>query len=96
MVSGKPGTGKSTIADAIEAHFSQQYIHVERINCKSIKGKSLESLHKLLLPLLTKLIYFQPSVLIIDDIHVICEKVRDVDVPTQENLYFNKYALYSN
>lgn len=92
IVSGKSGTGKSTLTDVIEADLSQQYIYVQRINCKSIKGKSFESLQKLLLPLLTKLIYFQPSVLIIDDIHVLCEKVSDVDEPTQESLYFNKYV----
>lgn len=88
---GKRGMGKTTLTKIIsEKLLNQFYITTERISCKSVKGKSLDSLHKLLSPVIAKLIYLQPSLLIVEDVDVICGKVPESDAPTQESLYSDK------
>lgn len=84
--SGNNGAGKTTIAKYFAEKVASKpyYIHVETIHCKNIKGKSLDSLHKLFTNTFLKLIYYQPSLLILDDIHVICENVLEEDVNVQE------------
>ncbi|GJQ66945.1 hypothetical protein Trydic_g7959 [Trypoxylus dichotomus] len=81
LILGKCGAGKTTVATHFAEKISSKpyYIHVEIIKCKSIKGKSVESLYKLFTNTFLKLVYYQPSVLIIDDIHAICERIVEED-----------------
>ncbi|KAI4464803.1 aaa-family atpase [Holotrichia oblita] len=86
LVVGKHGTGKTTIVKyfAEKLSMAPYYVHVETVKCKNIKGKSLDSLYKLFTNTFLKVIYYQPSVLIIDDIHMVCEKVLEEDPATRE------------
>ncbi|XP_022913613.2 peroxisomal ATPase PEX1 isoform X1 [Onthophagus taurus] len=92
LITGKPGCGKSTLAQEFSKKISTSpiYIHVETISCKEIKGKTVDSLHKFFEGKFMKLVYYQPSLLILDDLHVICENVIDGAEPTQQSLLFNR------
>ncbi|KRT83638.1 AAA protein [Oryctes borbonicus] len=81
LILGKYGTGKTCIVKHFAEKISSKphYIHMEIIQCRNIKGKSIDSLHKLFINIFLKLVYYQPSVLIIDDIHVICENILEED-----------------
>ncbi|KAK9736274.1 AAA+ lid domain [Popillia japonica] len=88
LVVGKHGTGKSTIVKyfAEKLATAPYYVHVETVKCKNIKGKSLDSLYKLFTNTFLKAIYYQPTVLIVDDIHMVCEKVLEEDPAARETV----------
>lgn len=92
---GKTGTGKTTLTKLFASRVgtSPFHVHTEIISCKNIKGKTIESLTKIFGSTFAYLIYYQPSLLILDDLDVLCERVVDGDAPTQENLHFNRYFL---
>lgn len=94
LLTGKQGTGKSKLVAKIAKDLSEKpsRIHVEIVNCKKLKNKSIESLLKAMTSTFQKLIYYQPSLLILDDLQVICERVVEGEAPTQENLHFNKVS----
>lgn len=89
---GKRGTGKTALLQRISQKLTEpQYkIHTELVSCKTIKGKSGESLQRHLFPIIARLIYYQPSVLIFDDFDVICAKTFSPDPPTPESLYYDR------
>lgn len=92
ILTGKTGSGKTSltikISEVLKAAPSHYY--VENVACRKLKGKNIESMLKTLNSMFLRLIYYQPSILILDDLHVICEKVIEGEQPTQENLHFNK------
>ncbi|KAF2894156.1 hypothetical protein ILUMI_12010 [Ignelater luminosus] len=94
LITGKSGTGKSTLINILKETLNSCpfYIYTEVVMCKNVKGKSLDSLHKILSSKIINLIYYQPSVLILDDLHVICEKTNVGDALTPESLHFNRVS----
>ncbi|KAF5273559.1 hypothetical protein FQR65_LT04557 [Abscondita terminalis] len=94
LLVGKSGSGKSKLSKIITEKLSEApfRIHHETVCCKSIKGKSIDSLSKIFSSKLSTLIYYQPSVLVLDDIHSLCEKVVPGEAPTAESLQFNRVS----
>ncbi|KAM5157126.1 peroxisomal ATPase PEX1 [Mantella aurantiaca] len=69
LLSGPKGSGKSTIARALckEASDSLE-AHVEEIDCKLLKGKTLESICQTVEEAFAEAAWRQPSVLLLDDL----------------------------
>lgn len=67
-----------------------KFIYAKKIDCKAIKGKTIESLHKLLQSELFKLIHHQPALLLLDDLQILCESVTEGEAPAQNAVYFNR------
>lgn len=91
VILGKPGTGKTTLTAVLQDKLkaSPYYLYSETIRCKQIKGKTLDSLLKLFSTTFSNLILHQPSVLILDDLHVLCENVPGEEVAPNA-IYFNR------
>ncbi|KAJ3654628.1 hypothetical protein Zmor_013803 [Zophobas morio] len=94
LITGKSGTGKTTLLKTITNIINSfpYFIFTKKINCKAIKGKTVESLHKLFSTTFFDLIHHQPSVLILDDIHILCENVNEGDGLAQQAVYFNRVS----
>ncbi|KAJ8952106.1 hypothetical protein NQ314_007599 [Rhamnusium bicolor] len=90
IITGKPGTGKSTLLKIIAEKLISypNFIYTKIINCKKIKGKTVDSLFKLFSTEFSQLILSQPSVLILDDLHILCESVKGDEIAPN--------AIYSN
>lgn len=51
----------------------------------------MESLLKIFGQVFQNMVYYQPSILVLDDLHIICGKSELAsEVQTQESLYFNR------
>ncbi|KAK5645874.1 hypothetical protein RI129_004338 [Pyrocoelia pectoralis] len=94
LLIGKPGSGKTTLTKLLmeKVALFPFYIRSEVISCKAIKGKSLESLNKIFMNKIANMTYYQPSLLILDDIHILCEKVVAGDAPSPESLNFDRVS----
>lgn len=95
-VAGKSGTGKSSLLKIVANSINSfpYFIYTKKINCKAIKGKTVESLHKLFTTTFFDLIHHQPSVLLLDDLQVLCENVNENDAFAQNAVYFNRYDYH--
>lgn len=72
-------------------------MNVVVVSCKKYKGKSVESLHKIFAQDFQNMIYYQPSVLVLDDLHIICGRTEaGKEVQTAESLYFDRFVLAIN
>lgn len=93
LLIGKVGTGKTHTLKIIKNKLikSPHYIYSEFISCASIKGKTVDSLHKILMTSLSELILHQPSCLILDDLEILCENVTDENI-SQNSVYFNRFV----
>ncbi|RZC38937.1 peroxisome biogenesis protein 1, partial [Asbolus verrucosus] len=94
LITGKGGTGKTTLLKTIQNIITSfpYFIYTKKINCKSVKGKTVESLHKLFVTAFFDLVHHQPSVLILDDLHILCENVNETDALAQNSVYFNRVS----
>lgn len=84
--------GKSSVLDYIARTLKTfpYFINTEVVNCKKIKGKTADSLHKFFTDMFAKLILSQPSLLILDDLHALCEACEGEETPN--SVYFNRYV----
>nr|CAH7747328.1 unnamed protein product [Callosobruchus chinensis] len=93
LLIGQQGTGKSSLLRAI-MHKVQLYpkcMHVHLIKCKTIKGRTMDSLEKLFCNTFYDLVLHQPSLLLIDDLHIMCENIKD-DESAPNAIYFNRIS----
>ncbi|CAH1183321.1 unnamed protein product [Phaedon cochleariae] len=93
LIIGKPGTGKTSLLKTLCAKLQKYpyYFYVKIIKCKSIKGKTMDSLQKLFSTDFSELILRQPSILVLDDLHVLCERIQGDDT-TPNVIYFNRVS----
>ncbi|CAH1979790.1 unnamed protein product [Acanthoscelides obtectus] len=93
LIIGQQGTGKSSLLRAIQHKVQQypKYMHIKMIKCKSIKGKTMDSLERLFQNIFHELVLHQPSLLVIDDLHVMCENIKD-DESAPNAIYFNRIS----
>lgn len=91
FVKGKPGTGKSSLLRILSRKL-QNHPHVKFvawINCKNIKGKTMDSLLKVFLNTFSELVLHQPSILMLDDLNVLCERSKGEET-APNNIYFDR------
>nr|CAI5837445.1 unnamed protein product [Callosobruchus analis] len=93
LLIGQQGTGKSSLLRAImhKVQLHPKYMHINLIKCKTIKGKTMDSLEKLFCNTFYDLILHQPSLLLIDDLHIMCENIKD-DESAPNAIYFNRIS----
>ncbi|XP_025833897.1 peroxisome biogenesis protein 1-like isoform X3 [Agrilus planipennis] len=91
VISGKSGSGKTTLLNLIKNKLSDSpfRLHFEIVNCGTLKGKTLDSLSRMLYCNIVRAIYFQPSVILLDDLNAICGKVER-EIQTQESVVVNR------
>lgn len=89
---GKSGTGKTTLLEIVASKVGcfPKFVYTKKIDCKAIKGKTIESLQKLFQTELFNLIHHQPALLLLDDLQIICESVAEGEAPAQNTVYFNR------
>lgn len=94
---GKVGAGKSSLIKIIQEKLnSPTYrIHTESVSCERLKGKTPDSLYSKLSTLFSNCMYYQPSVLILDNLQAICEKVVDDETHAQDAEHYNRFVLTS-
>ena len=83
LIIGSLGTGKSTLLNALKENFSQNFIFVKMICCKSIRGKKLETIIKIMTENLMKCSRQQPSVFLLDDLDALIYSYEDEDSPNK-------------
>uniref|UniRef100_A0A8I3ZZR6 Peroxisomal ATPase PEX1 n=1 Tax=Callithrix jacchus TaxID=9483 RepID=A0A8I3ZZR6_CALJA len=72
LLTGGKGSGKSTLAKAIcKEAFDKLDAHVERVDCKALRGKRLENIQKTLEVAFSEAMWRQPSVVLLDDLDLI-------------------------
>lgn len=93
QILGKPGTGKSTVLKQIAEQLQNypNFVFIKQVNCKTIKGKTMDSLAKFFSTVFSELLLHKPSVLILDDLHILCENVQGDEV-APNYIYFSRFA----
>uniref|UniRef100_A0A8D2BDU8 Peroxisomal ATPase PEX1 n=1 Tax=Sciurus vulgaris TaxID=55149 RepID=A0A8D2BDU8_SCIVU len=72
LLTGGKGSGKSTLAKAIcKEAFDILDAHVELVDCKTLRGKRLETIQKTLEAAFSEAVWRQPSVVLLDDLDLI-------------------------
>ncbi|XP_076269258.1 peroxisomal biogenesis factor 1 isoform X2 [Rhynchophorus ferrugineus] len=92
IITGRNGMGKTQFLNYISVAFKEYpyFLYVETIECKAIKGKTVDSLHKIFMDCFSKLVLCQPSVLVLDDLHVLCERCEGEETPN--TVYINRVS----
>lgn len=93
LITGKCGAGKTTLANNICKHLSSapHFVHSVKINCKSLKGKKPDSIKKTLVNALAEGVYYQPSIILLDDIDSIACVTKNTEEKSSE-LYYMRVA----
>ncbi|XP_029035401.2 peroxisome biogenesis factor 1 [Osmia bicornis bicornis] len=73
LISGVVGSGKTTVCKVLMEYLESPpyFVHTHMIDCRSLKGKKAEMWQKILTVALNECVYYQPSVLFLDDIESI-------------------------
>ncbi|KAG5891031.1 hypothetical protein JTB14_035222 [Gonioctena quinquepunctata] len=93
LVAGKPGTGKSTLLKQIGYQLQSypNFFYIKTMKCKNIKGKTMDSLFKAFSTAFSDLVLHQPSVLLLDDLDVLCENITG-DETAPNAIYFDRIS----
>ncbi|CAL7940371.1 unnamed protein product [Xylocopa violacea] len=83
LISGEIGSGKTTICKMLVNYLRSpsNFVHTHMLDCRSLKGKKAEMMQKIITTSLTECIYYQPSVLFLDDI----ESITNASMNDEEN-----------
>ncbi|CAK9814659.1 Peroxisome biogenesis factor 1 [Anthophora plagiata] len=83
LISGEAGSGKTTVCKILIDYLESApyFVHTHMIDCRSLKGKKAEMLQKIIITALTECIYYEPSVLFLDDL----ESITNASANDEEN-----------
>ncbi|XP_076762251.1 peroxisomal biogenesis factor 1 isoform X2 [Xylocopa sonorina] len=83
LISGEIGSGKTTTCEMLINHLrsSPNFVHTHMLDCRSLKGKKAEMMQKIITTSLIECIYYQPSVLFLDDL----ESITNASMNDEEN-----------
>ena len=86
---GPTGSGKSTVCQYIISKISDSpyFIKTKFVKCKENYGKSLTTLSKLFSKIFLKLKYYEPAILVLEDLQFLCGK----SLINETQIYFNRY-----
>ncbi|XP_066992561.2 peroxisomal ATPase PEX1 [Anabrus simplex] len=94
LIVGKCGSGRSTLAKLLSHRVNQplRFVHVVEVQCRHLKGKKADTLHKLLSSSLVECVYYQPSVLFLDDLEELAGVALQEQEGSQESAYYTRVA----
>ncbi|XP_053998101.1 peroxisomal ATPase PEX1 [Hylaeus anthracinus] len=83
LICGDVGSGKTTICKILVQYLrnAPYFVHTNMIDCRSLKGKKAEMFQKFVTTVLTECVYYQPSVLFLDDL----ESITNASTNDEEN-----------
>lgn len=82
LLQGSKGSGKTTLVKNLVQRLTQKpfFVHCEIIELKNLKGKKVESVHKILKTAIKEAQNFQPSLIVLDDL----DFLAPAPTPTEE------------
>ena len=91
---GKSGSGKTTFAQNLASSFEQfpHFLNSVNISCAKLKGKKTETIQKEFDGILKNLVQLSPSILILDDLDVLCPADKSEQQNLQEEFLNYRYV----
>ncbi|XP_039312379.1 peroxisome biogenesis factor 1 [Solenopsis invicta] len=73
LICGDVGSGKTTICKKLLERYREApyFVYTHVIECRLLKGKKAETLHEIITSAMGKCVYYQPSILFLDDLECI-------------------------
>ncbi|XP_032677988.1 peroxisome biogenesis protein 1 isoform X2 [Odontomachus brunneus] len=73
LICGGLGSGKTTVCKILIEHYRQEprFVYTRMIDCRSLKGKKVETMQKTIASVMHECVYYQPSILFLDDLECI-------------------------
>lgn len=83
LICGDLGSGKTTICKILIERYREApcFAHTHMIDCKSLKGKKVETLQKIITSVMNECVYYQPSILFLDNL----ESITNASLNDEEN-----------
>ncbi|RWS30263.1 peroxisome biogenesis factor 1-like protein [Leptotrombidium deliense] len=95
LLCGPKGSGKTTLLNCVCKKFSDSphYVTICKIECKSLRGKRVDTLEKQWIKEITESVYRQPSIIIFEDLDCVAKSASKPDESEMEALYTRRVAL---
>ncbi|KYM85704.1 Peroxisome biogenesis factor 1 [Atta colombica] len=83
LICGAMGSGKTTICKKLIQCYCEApcFVHTHVIDCRSLKGKKVETMQKIITSVMNECVYYQPSILFLDNL----ESITNVSLNDEEN-----------
>ncbi|XP_071557616.1 peroxisomal ATPase PEX1 isoform X1 [Temnothorax nylanderi] len=83
LICGDVGSGKTTFCKMLIERYRDApcFVHTHVIDCRSLKGKKVETLQKIITSVMNECVYYQPSILFLDDM----ESITNASLNDEEN-----------
>ncbi|XP_018399938.1 PREDICTED: peroxisome biogenesis protein 1 [Cyphomyrmex costatus] len=83
LICGPTGSGKTTVCKKLIERYCEApcFVHTHMIECRSLKGKKAETMQKIITSVMNECVYYQPSILFLDDL----ESITSVSLNDEEN-----------
>ncbi|KYQ49274.1 Peroxisome biogenesis factor 1, partial [Trachymyrmex zeteki] len=83
LICGAMGSGKTTIYKKLIECYCEApcFVHTHVIECRSLKGKKVETMQKIITSVMNECVYYQPSILFLDDL----ESITNASLNDEEN-----------
>lgn len=83
LICGDVGSGKTTSCKMLIEHYREApcFVHTHVIDCRTLKGKKVETLQKIITSVMSECAYYQPSILFLDDL----ESITNASLNDEEN-----------